>query len=394
MNKKSISAWSGGSILMGAMAAFAAFSTHCTSMGMAPDGERLERMKASPRYSEGHFRNDAEMPEKPNFFAVMWKFLWNKANTEPAIHPATLDRQAADFDRAPIDGLRITWFGHASVLLELDGKKILLDPVWGQRVSPVGFAGPQRFYAPPMPLEELSRLQIDAVVISHDHYDHLDYPTIMALAKTETIFIVPLGVGSHLEYWGISKERIKELDWWDSVDAAGIRYTATPAQHFSGRTLSDRDTTLWAGFAIQGKSKKIFYSGDTGYFAGFKEIGKRLGPFDLSIMAIGAYDKQWAAVHLTPEEAVQAHKDIGGGLFLPVHWGTFNLAFHPWTEPIQRTLQAARENGVEVVAPAPGEILEGAHPVAFSRWWEETKLAENAESAGPAGLTEPQEVGN
>ncbi|MCB1170414.1 MAG: MBL fold metallo-hydrolase [Leptospiraceae bacterium] len=345
---------------------------NCASFGQSPEGLDQERLTESPRYQEDHFVNVHPRPEGPSFFSVAWEWLWSDGPALPENPIPVQSRTARDFDEPPADGLRITWFGHSSVLLEMDGSMVLIDPVWSRRVSPVSFLGPARFHEPPMSLEELTKLPIDVVLISHDHYDHLDYETILALQKTGARFVVPLGVGSHLRYWGIEPDRIDELDWWQEVKVGTLRFVATPAQHFSGRTLEDRDATLWSSWAILGPRKKAFYSGDTGYFEGFREIGERLGPFDLSIMAVGAYDKRWAFVHLNPEEAVQAHLDVRANHFFPVHWGTFNLAFHDWTDPAERTLQAARDSGVSVWTPAPGQILQPPVLVATERWWDST----------------------
>lgn len=351
---------------------------NCASFGQKPEGNRLERIQKSEQYGEEGFVNVHEAPESPAFLAVAWEFLTNDEPIEPQKALSIQKRTRADFQEPPENGLRITWFGHSSILLEIDGSMVLIDPVWGERVSPVSFIGPARFHENPISLEELIQLPIDAVVISHDHYDHLDYPTIQALARTGTKFLVPLGVGSHLEHWGIEESRIEELDWWDEVKIGPITFVATPAQHFSGRTLSDRDKTLWSSWAILGPEHRIFYSGDTGYFEAFKEIGERLGPFDVSLMAIGAYDDRWAFVHFTPEEALQAHKDVRARKFVPVHWGTFNLAFHGWTEPAERTLQSARQDQIEVWTPRPGQSLSPPVDIATGRWWDASleKLAE------------------
>ncbi|HBS06165.1 MAG TPA: hypothetical protein DEA96_14450 [Leptospiraceae bacterium] len=356
------------------------FYAGCASFGATPEGARLERIQKSEQYGEDGFVNVHPAPESPAFLAVAWEFLTNDEPIEPEKELSIQKRSVSEFTEPPADGLRITWFGHSSILVEIDGSMILIDPVWGDRVSPVSFMGPQRFHENPLSLEELAQLPIDAVVISHDHYDHLDYPTILALKETNTRFLVPLGVGAHLERWGIEPSRIEELDWWDETRVGSIRLVATPAQHFSGRTLGDRDKTLWSSWAILGPKHRVFYSGDTGYFEAFKEIGERLGPFDVSLMAIGAYDDRWAFVHFTPEEALQAHKDVRAKKFVPVHWGTFNLAFHGWTEPAERTLETARKDSIEVWTPRPGQSVSPPMDIATSRWWETLgKLAENSE---------------
>jgi L-ascorbate metabolism protein UlaG (beta-lactamase superfamily) len=217
-------------------------------------------------------------------------------------------------DRPPASGLRLTWLGHATVLAEIDGRRVLFDPVWGERCSPFRFAGPRRFHPMPLPLAELGEL--DAVVISHDHYDHLDMPTIRALNASGVPLLVPLGVGAHLEHWGTDPARITELDWHQSHRVAGLTFTATPGQHFCGRGLRRRALTLWASWVVAGPDHRVFHSGDTGYFPGFARIGAEHGPFDATMMQIGAYSGYWPDIHMTPEEGVRAHADLAGGVLL------------------------------------------------------------------------------
>ncbi|WP_448626030.1 MBL fold metallo-hydrolase [Geodermatophilus sp. URMC 64] len=263
--------------------------------------------------------------------------------------------------------LAVTWFGHASALLEVDGQRVLVDPVWGERVSPSPLLGPTRLHPAPVPLEELPPL--DVVLISHDHYDHLDLPTVRwLLARSAAAFVVPIGIGVHLRTWGVPEERIVELDWNDSTTIGGLILTCTEARHFSGRFFA-RDTTLWASWAIAGPRHRVFFGGDTGYTPAFAEIGARLGPFDLTLLPVGAYNEAWQAIHMNPEEAVRAHGDLGGRVLLPIHWATFNLAFHRWAEPVQRTLAAAERSGVPVVVPKPGGRVDVLDPPELKDWW-------------------------
>jgi L-ascorbate metabolism protein UlaG (beta-lactamase superfamily) len=278
--------------------------------------------------------------------------------------------------------LAVTWLGHASALLEVDGQRILLDPVWGHRVSPSPVFGPTRLHEPPMPVEDLP--DVDAIVISHDHYDHLDLPTVRALLTTQTApFVVPIGIGEHLRKWHVPQERIVELDWDETHAVGGLTLTCTEARHFSGRYFY-RDTTLWASWAITGPRHRVFFGGDTGYTPAFAGIGARLGPFDLTLLPVGAYNDAWHAIHMDPEEAVRAHGDLGGRVLLPIHWATFNLAFHRWAEPVQRLLAAARGRDVEVVVPQPGERIDVLDPPPLRDWWTAVGSAdENAhEDAG------------
>ena len=239
--------------------------------------------------------------------------------------------------------MHVTWFGHASCLVELDGVRLLMDPVWSERCSPSQHVGPRRLHAVPVPLAGLGR--IDAVVISHDHYDHLDMDTIRQLVDlTNAVFLVPLGVGAHLDAWGVPPSRVVECDWEEGLDVRGVRVTAVEAQHFSGRGLR-RDGTLWASWVLAGRAGKVFFSGDTGFFDGYARLGAEHGPFDVSLMAVGAYDPAWHDIHLDPEEAVEATRLLRGGLLMPIHWCTFVLAPHPWAEPVERLLVAAATPG-------------------------------------------------
>ncbi|WP_324275355.1 MBL fold metallo-hydrolase [Blastococcus brunescens] len=279
--------------------------------------------------------------------------------------------------------LAVTWFGHASALLEVDGQRILVDPVWGHRVSPSPVFGPTRLHEPPMPIGSLP--PVDAVLISHDHYDHLDLPTVRALLTSQSApFVVPLGIGEHLRKWHVPEERIVELDWDQAHVVGGLTLTCTEARHFSGRYFH-RDTTLWASWAITGPRHRVFFGGDTGYTPAFAGIGARLGPFHLTLLPIGAYNDAWHAIHMDPEEAVRAHGDLGGQLLLPIHWATFNLAFHRWAEPVQRLLKAAGRTGAQVLVPRPGERIDVLDPPPLHDWW--TAVGSTApDTHGDAGV--------
>ncbi|MFK7844743.1 MAG: MBL fold metallo-hydrolase [Rhodothermales bacterium] len=337
-----------------------------SALGTSPKGSRLERMQQSPQYGAGKFVNRLP-PKQIETLHVLKRWFFEKTpNREPASPVPVVQRSAADF-AVPADTLQVTWFGHSSLLVELEGKRILVDPVWGDYASPGRIFGVKRFYAPPIALEDLPA--IDAVVLSHDHYDHLNEPTIKALKDKVPMFVVPLGLGAHLEYWGVSPDRITELDWWEQVEVGNMSLVCTPARHFSGRGLTDGDATLWAGWAFVGQSQRAFYSGDSGMFPGFKDIGDRLGPFDITMMETGAYNSDWPDVHMGPEQAVKAHQMVRGDIMLPVHWGTFALAFHGWTEPAERVLAAAAEVGVSVATPNPGESISVAASRVDNRWW-------------------------
>ena len=278
-----------------------------------------------------------------------------------------IERSRADFANPPATGLRATWLGHSTVLLELDGATLLLDPVWTERASPFRHMGPKRFHPPPLPLAELPKL--DAVVISHDHYDHLDRDTVPVLAATGTPIVTSLGVGERLEHWGVAAAQVTELDWHERTSLRGLEITATPARHFSGRGVLDRNKSLWSSWVFKGPRHRVFFTGDTAFFGGLADIGRAHGPFDLNLIKIGAYSKAWPDVHLTPEEALEVHAMLGGPAMLAIHWGTFNLAFHAWDEPPERLLQAARGEKVEILIPRLGQLVEPERPPPLETWW-------------------------
>lgn len=338
-----------------------------SAFGKKAAAARLDRMKASAHFEEGHFV-DVMPRREPAILKASWKWITGGSDFRTPADPIpVVQRKAADFAEPPATGLRVTWLGHSTLLVEIDGKRVLVDPVWGPRASPFSWVGPKRFFAPPLALDDLPPL--DAVIISHDHYDHLDMFTVKALIAKNVPFVVPLGVGSHLEYWGMPADRITELDWWGEHTIGDLKFTATPARHFSGRFLHDKDHTLWAGWALHGPQHRVYYSGDTAFFPGMAEIGERLGPFDLTMIESGAYDELWADVHIGPEQAVAAHRLVGGKVLLPVHWGLFDLALHGWTEPIERILKAATPHGIQVATPRPGESVEPAAGLSTERWW-------------------------
>ncbi|WP_420807925.1 MBL fold metallo-hydrolase [Amycolatopsis antarctica] len=334
------------------------------AVGGKPDPRLLER---SPRFHDGRFRNAPQPPRPPlpndEPFTVRDFLSGGAARRPPGRIP--LVPQAAD---RPVDGLHITWYGHASTLVEIEGRRLLLDPVWGERPSPVQFVGPRRMHPAPHRLEELPRL--DAIVISHDHYDHLDRDAVRLLLRDQQApFVTALGVGAHLRRWGVPESRIVELDWSESTEIAGVRITAAPGQHFSGR-LFTRNNTLWASWVLAGPSRSVFYTGDSGYFDGYAAIGEQYGPFDATLVQIGAYNASWPDIHMTPEEGVATHRDVRGGVLIPVHWGTFNLALHPWGEPADRVWREAKAHEVVLAVPRPGERIDVDQPPAVDGWWQ------------------------
>ncbi|MGX9461487.1 MBL fold metallo-hydrolase [Shewanella sp. A14] len=257
--------------------------------------------------------------------------------------------------------------GHSTLLMRIDGEYLLIDPVFSERASPVQWVGPKRFHQSPISIADLPAIK--TVIISHDHYDHLDKSAIEQLAAKVQHFVTPLNVGQYLTAWGVDPIQVTELEWWQSVELNGLSITATPAQHFSGRGLLDRNQTLWASWVIQGLKHKVFFSGDSGYFNGFKQIGERFGPFDLSMIETGAYNELWSDIHMLPEQSLQAHIDVDARAMLPVHNGTFDLALHDWFEPFERISQLAKQNNVTLLTPKFGQAVTLANPQASDSWW-------------------------
>lgn len=302
------------------------------------------------------------------FFRVMRKFFQKHPGSEPAATLGPFSVNETLLRALPSDALRVTWLGHSTLLIETDGKRFLTDPVWYNRVSPFSFLGPKRFFQNPLPLQKLPK--IDAVLLSHDHYDHLDKQTLLHLTQQKVPVITMLRVGQRLIKWGVPKEQVTELDWWQTKDLGnGFNITATPSRHFSGRWVNDRFTTLWGAFAIKSPTHNIFFGADSGYYNGFATIAERLGPFDIAMLEIGAYNEEWEAIHMGPENAVQAAIDLGKPLLMPIHWGTFNLAMHTWKEPVERLVTEANKRGVKLVLPTPGETVTIDNKAYNSEWW-------------------------
>jgi L-ascorbate metabolism protein UlaG (beta-lactamase superfamily) len=334
-------------------------------------GLRRERMEASPRFSDGIFRNTNGVTpglQKGTTFPIVREFLKGNRRRVP-IAPLPSVSPLAGWAKPSETGLRATWLGHSTLLLEVDGVRVLTDPVWSRRISPSSFIGPKRFQPVPVPISQLPPL--DAVVISHDHYDHLDYPSIVELARCDVPFYASLGVGAHLEAWGVPTERITELDWWESVELpnSDFRITAAPSQHFSGRAAADRNRTLWSSFALRGPRHGVFFSGDTGLTPEYEEIARRLGPFDLVMLEVGAFHPAWGHIHLGPDNALEALRLLGGGSFLPVHWGTFDLALHDWDAPAERLIELAPSLDAHLLMPMLGVPIEPSRVEGIQTWW-------------------------
>lgn len=324
----------------------------------------------SPNFVDGAFRNSEHNYDPPigMMFKAMWEFLFNKKETKPEIDLPKKTVDLEPFINRTDNELEVAWLGHSSLMINMDGYLILADPVLEKSVS---FFGPTR-YNGDSPIKPEDIPAIDLVLISHDHYDHLNKYTIELIHQKTSLFIVPLGVGDYLREWGVSDDKIIELDWWKEHSIGNeLTIASTPAQHFSGRGLTDRNKTLWTSFVVKSQHRSIFFGGDSGYFGGFKEIGDKYGSFAMTFLECGAYNKKWAEIHMMPEEVVQAHIDLKGEILHPIHWGTFDLATHPWYEPMQRLTKAAEQANIKVATPIVGGTTNYNSIIPDVKWWEE-----------------------
>ncbi|UOG76211.1 MBL fold metallo-hydrolase [Hymenobacter tibetensis] len=361
-----------GALLLAAVA----FTGLSPQFGGKPTEADKQAYAKSGHYQDGEFVNlvPTSVSTGRSFAATMWKFIFHK---DPHATPTKpLPMQPLDslaITRKTPDLVRVTWFGHSASLVELAGKNILLDPMLGIDMGPVSWVTPNR-YNPALPITPQQLPPIDAVLISHDHYDHLDYQTIQLIKDKVACFYVPLGIGPHLRKWGVAPERIKEMNWGDSTSVPGLTVVCTPSRHFSGRGLTNRNSTLWSSWVLKSATKRVFYSGDGGYGPHFKAIGITHGPFDLALMECGQYNEDWAEIHMMPEQSVQAAVDVRGNVMLPVHWAAFTEANHAWNDPIERATAAAMRQHVQIATPQLGEpVTLGAGPLPNMPWWRQVQ---------------------
>jgi len=345
------------------------FAQSCSSAKYSTEDIKMEKINDAERYKENKFLNYTPSPEM-NFvkmLPMMWDFMFTDNDRKPTMELPTQKVDISEITNVKSDELKVTWIGHSSQIINIDGKLILADPVFDNKTV---FMGPSRYNGDvPLNLEDLP--EIDVVIISHNHYDHLNVSTLEKLHPKVKRFLTPLMVGAELEKAGVPREKITELNWWDEVQIDdGFMIAFTPAQHFSGRGLFDRDETLWGSYVLQGPKHKVYFSGDSGYFKGFKEIGEKYGPFDITLLECGAYNKKWHYVHMMPEETAQAHVDLKGKFLQPMHWGTFDLALHAWYDPIVRVSKAADSLGIKLSTPIVGETITIDENLTTNRWWE------------------------
>lgn len=341
----------------------------CASFGGLPDGQRLARMQASTHWRDGHFVNAESttvMQEGGSSTFVQW--FSSDVIRVPTCHLPAVEDVKVRLAKPVGSGLRVTWLGHSTTLIELDGTTILTDPMFSERASPSSIVGPKRFHPPPLALDDLPR--IDAVVVSHDHYDHMDMASLQALAKKGVPIHVGLGAGAHLEAWGISSAQIHELEWWqERTLPGGLVIASTPARHFTGRRGFGNDRVLWTSWTFIGSAHRVFFSGDTGLTEQFKAVKEKYGPFDLSMLEIGQWHPAWGSIHLGPKGALEAHAMLGATHLLPIHWATFELGLHAWNEPPETLVTEAAKTNVSVVSPMLGEPVEPLAGEKGSTWW-------------------------
>jgi len=355
------------------ISAYLLFTNFYPSFGGTITKEQQVLFQKSQQYEEGKFRNTAPVPKDLSFSETLSLAYYFFTTKTPNARPKK-DLIVTKIDSIAVANYRgdarLIWYGHSAFLLQLEGKNILLDPMFGKVAAPLSILGGNRFNIQfPLDIEKLP--EIDAIVFSHDHYDHLDYESVLKLKDKTSHFYVPLGVGTHLEAWGVPSGKITEMDWWQETQLGSIQLVCTPAQHFSGRKLNNGQSTLWSSWVIQSQNDNIYFSGDSGYAPHFAEIGEKYGPFDIALMECGQYNEKWADIHMMPEETAQAGIDLKAAKIMPIHWGSFKLAMHEWTDPVKRVKAKAEVLHLKVITPKIGEeIIVKNSTTTYTNWWE------------------------
>ena len=342
----------------------------CTSYGKNLSMTSQERMENSLQYDNGKFHNakrdlyDAGAAWRALFKEILFS---KRVDPVPQVVPPIRQLTGTDFFIHNDQALRFVRLGHSTIMLQIGGKVWLTDPVFSKRVSMFQWIGPKRFHPIPIKIHDLP--PIEGVLISHNHYDHLDYNSILMLKDRVKHFFVPLGLGQILVSWGVRLDKITELDWWESKQIGNVELVSTPAQHFSGRGLFDTDETLWTSWVIRTPNHSVYFSGDTGYFEGFREIGEKYGPFDITFLECGGYHDSWKSMHMMPEDNLKAFKDLKGKILVPIHNGTYDIAFHPWHEPMEKIKMLTNEMKIQTVIPIMGQIVDINDIPKTIHWW-------------------------
>ncbi|MEW7281219.1 MBL fold metallo-hydrolase [Aquimarina sp. 2201CG1-2-11] len=352
--------------------AYFLFVNFYPSFGGDVNKERQALYQHSEQFKNGKFVNKKDVPKDPSFsdmLKISRKFFFEKVESGRPENELVVQKIDSTAIAAYDQGTRLIWFGHSSFLLQIEGQNILIDPMFGEVPAPHPWLGGKRFHKE-LPIEIAQLPKIDAVIISHDHYDHLDYESIKKLQHKVGAYYLPLGVGVHLEAWDIASDQISEMDWWQETTFKNLQLVCTPAQHFSGRKFDNGQSTLWASWVIKSDRTNLFFSGDSGYGPHFKQIGEQYGPFDFAMMECGQYNTMWPDIHMFPEETAQAGIDVQAKAMMPIHWGAFKLALHSWTDPIERVKKKAKELQLPLVTPQIGEpIVIDSLPKPNTVWW-------------------------
>ncbi|MDF2157965.1 MBL fold metallo-hydrolase [Algoriphagus sp. CAU 1675] len=366
-----ITIWTVVSLISLFLVAGIMFVNFSPQFGKEPSAEEKAQFEKTGHFEDGKFQNLIPTSMDMDFWKAIKlfpKFFKNNPSTRPDFEIPVVKVDSLELVKAQ-EPARLVWFGHSAFLLQMDGKNILLDPMFGEVPAPHPLLGKKRF-SKELPIEVEKLPEIDLVIFSHDHYDHLDYESVQKLKGKTKKFFVPLGVGSHLSHWGVAEEKIQELDWWQEISYENLLLAFTPSRHFSGRGMTNRFSTLWGSWVIKGSQENIYFSGDSGYGPHFNEIGKKYGPFNFAMLECGQYNENWKEIHMMPEETAQAGVDLGAKIIMPIHWGAFSLAMHSWTDPVERVLVKAEQLQIPVFIPKIGEYIEIKEEMSITeQWW-------------------------